>query len=57
MGYWQFEARPDAFRDSSGNGLHIKPAMRLKSAVAPRRSALEDLCHVLLNSNEFLYVD
>lgn len=57
VGYWQFEAKPDVFRDASGHGLDIKPAGRTKGKVDPRRAALADFCHVLLNSNEFLYVD
>jgi hypothetical protein len=57
VGYWRFEARPDAFRDSSGNGLHIRPAAAARAGVPPRRAALADFCQVLLNSNEFLYVD
>jgi mono/diheme cytochrome c family protein len=57
VGYWRFEARPDAFRDSSGNGLHIRPAASVRADVPPRRAALADFCQVLLNANEFLYVD
>lgn len=57
VGYWQFEARPDVFRDSSGNGLDIKPAAHAGVRVDARRAALADFCHVLLNSSEFLYVD
>jgi hypothetical protein len=55
-GYWQFEARSDVFGDSSGNALHITPAVGQSGRVDPRQAALRDLCHVLLNSNEFLYV-
>ena len=57
-GYWQFEAKPDVFRDATGNGLDIRPSATFtKSKVDPRKAALQDFCHVLLNSNEFLYVE
>ncbi len=58
VGYWQFETKPDAFRDSSGHDLNIQvgPAAT-QEVVDTRRTALADLCHVLLNSNEFLYVE
>ncbi len=55
-GYWQFEPRTDVFGDSSGHGLQIAPAVGQSGRVEPRLAALRDLCHVLLNSNEFLYV-
>lgn len=57
VGYWQFEAKPDVFRDASGNGLHIRPATARRDRVDPQRQALADFCHVLLNANGFLYVD
>jgi hypothetical protein len=57
VGYWPFEARPDVFQDMSGNGLHIRAAAGRRAGVDPRRAALEDFCHVLLNSSEFLYTD
>ena len=58
IGYWQFEAKPDVFRDSTGHGLDIKPTGTFsKTKVDTRKAALQDFCHVLLNSNEFLYVE
>ena len=57
-GYWQFEPKPDVFHDSSGHGLNIQAgAATAETAVDTRRAALADLCHALLNSNEFLYVE
>jgi len=58
LGWWRFEAAPGPYRDASPAGRHIEPP-RLPSADAidPRTQALADLCHVLLNSNEFLYTD
>jgi hypothetical protein len=57
IGYWQFEARPGPYRDSSAHGLHIKAPGSGDAVDDPATAALIDLCHVLLNSNEFLYVD
>ena len=71
VGDWRFG--PDAFeKDSSGKGRDLK-AINLSGEVAtiepiandggktagkdPRFEAFIDFCHVLLNSNEFLYVD
>jgi len=57
LGYWRFEAEPGVFHDSSGHGLDLRPATsQAREAVDPTRAALIDFCHVLLNSNEFLYV-
>jgi hypothetical protein len=56
VGYWQFEAKPGPYRDSSSHALHLRtpgPA----AAADVQAAAFIDLCHVLLNSNEFLYVD
>ena len=58
VGYWQFETKPGVYRDASGRGCDIKA-----SAAAPNQprdpaaAAWVDLCHVLLNSSEFLYVE
>ena len=58
VGYWQFEAKPDVFRDTTGHGLDIKPgATFAKTKVDRRRAALQDFSHVLLNANGFLYVE
>ena len=58
IGYWQFEAKPDVFRDSTGHGHDIKPGGTFAATkVDTRQAALLDFCHVLLNSNEFLYVE
>ena len=58
VGYWQFEAKPDVFRDTTGHGLDIKPSATFtKTKVDRRRAALQDFSHVLLNANGFLYVE
>ena len=52
IGYWQFEAKPDVFRDSTGHGHDIKPGGTFAATkVDTRQAALLDFCHVLLNSN------
>jgi cytochrome c553 len=57
-GYWQFEAKPSVFRDSSPNKNDIKPLLASRAITVDRKTvALTDLCHVLLNGNEFLYVE
>jgi len=56
VGYWRFE-EPDALKDSSPNGHNIRPEVSPAAQSDPGAAALVDLCHVLLNSNEFLYVD
>jgi hypothetical protein len=58
VGYWQFEAKPGSFRDSAPHGLDLKPAGSSGNPRAvPEQQALADLAQVLLNANEFLYVD
>ena len=56
VGYWRFE-EPDALKDSSSNAHNIRPEVSPSAQLDPAMAALVDLCHVLLNSNEFLYVD
>ena len=55
LAFWRFEAQPGILRDSSaaGAGLRLQAGA---SAQTPEQAALADLCHVLLNSSEFLYV-
>lgn len=58
VGLWRFEPQPGVFADASGHGLSISPATGDgKPPIDPRRQAWIDFCHVLLNSNEFLYVE
>jgi hypothetical protein len=57
-GYWQFELKPNVFRDSSPNHNDIKPQVSGEQVLTDRKTeALVDFCHVLLNANEFLYVE
>lgn len=56
LGYWKFDPVPGMLQDSSKNKHHISNDDQMSSAGNPRRQAFVDLCHILLNSNEFLYV-
>ena len=56
VGCWRFE-EPDTLRDSSANGHNIRPDVSPAAELSPDLAALIDLCQVLLNSNELLYVD
>jgi hypothetical protein len=62
VAYWQFEATPGMLQDSSPNKLTLQrygsASMPIAPvAIDPRRAAWIDFCQVLLNANEFLYVD
>jgi hypothetical protein len=58
VGLWQFESKPSAFKDASKHANDIQPRPTgAKAAATTRVAALADLCHVLLNANEFVYVD
>ncbi|SFI28746.1 Planctomycete cytochrome C [Planctomicrobium piriforme] len=57
VGYWQFEPDPGVFQNAVADGLNIHPVQHDKQQADPQSAAFVDLCHVLLNSSEFLYVD
>ncbi|MEY4947333.1 MAG: hypothetical protein RIR22_2034, partial [Planctomycetota bacterium] len=58
VGYWQFESKPDVFRDASENSLHIQISGKtVTNKSDAQNNAWIDLCQVLLNSSEFLYVE
>ncbi len=57
VGYWKFETTGNPFADSSGHTRDIASAVEKSAQKDPRFAALVDFCHILLNSNEFLYVD
>ena len=56
-GYWRFEPTPGVFKDSSVFAHDIEPRITTPPKIDSKLEALTDFCHVLLNSNEFLYVD
>jgi hypothetical protein len=59
LGFWRFETKSGTMRDSSGKGRDL--AFGEAKATAPEAKAahapLAALCHALLNSSEFLYVE
>ena len=58
-GLWRFESQPGFYADSSPNKNDLRPGepQLRSSSPPPQKNRLVDLCHVLLNSSEFLYVD
>jgi len=57
-GLWEFDSLESPGRDKSNAGNHLRAVEdALQSVSGINLNALTDLCHVLLNSNEFLYVD
>lgn len=55
--WWKFEPDPGVYSDSSGHGNAIAPRIIEAPPDDPKMSALVDFCHVLLNTNELIYVD
>ena len=58
LGFWRFENKSGTLSDSSGKGRDlavgaVKAAPDAKGGATP----LAALCHALLNSSEFLYVE
>jgi len=57
-GWWCFESTPGTFADLSPCRNHLTPpAPPPDETLDARTQALADFCHVLLNTNEFLYTD
>ena len=67
VGFWEFEPMAGVFKDTSANKLDIRfgraadgaegSSGEAKRNIAPDKQAWIDFCHVLLNANEFIYVD
>ena len=59
LGFWRFETKTGTMRDSSGKGrdLAFGEAKVTPSAAKTAQAPLAALCHALLNSSEFLYVE
>lgn len=57
VGYWRFESASGSFSDSSHHGHHLLPLTVSTGEHNAQLEAWVDLCHVLLNMNEVLYVD
>ena len=59
-GHWKFEENPGFFKDSENIHGDLTPGAAPSKTTddKPRASqALIDFCHVLFNSNEFIYVE
>ena len=58
VGHWTFEETPGFAADSSGRGRGLVRGVPQPNVKDLRRyEALVDLCHVLFNTSEFLYVE
>jgi hypothetical protein len=58
VGFWQFEPNPGILKDSAPLTLNLVREGAGGAGVQDvRRAALVDFCQVLLNANEFVYVD
>jgi hypothetical protein len=58
IGHWTFEETPGFAADSSGRGHALVRGVPQPNVKDLRRyEALVDLCHVLFNTSEFLYVE
>lgn len=58
IGFWQFDSQNGLLKNSVTDKLHIVPSSESSSKPkSARQQALADLCHVLFNSNQFLYLD
>lgn len=57
VGFWRFEPEPGFYASSNGGPAIIANPDTRKSTPDRTALALTDLCHVLLNSNRFLYLD
>jgi hypothetical protein len=58
VGHWTFEETPGFAADSSAHGRTLVRGLPQPEVKDLRRfESLVDLCHVLLNTSEFLYVE
>ena len=60
LGFWRFETKSGTMRDSSGKGRDLAFGEAKASAAPAAKNShapLAALCHALLNSSEFLYVE
>jgi hypothetical protein len=55
VAFWRFEPAPGLLEDSATN-LKLSLQRTDQQVVSPEQAALGDLCHIVLNSSEFLYV-
>lgn len=58
VGFWRFGQGSEFVKDASDNNNHLELRTKEQAALDdPQFAALVDFCHVLMNSNEFVYVD
>ncbi|MCO8120583.1 DUF1553 domain-containing protein [Stieleria sp. TO1_6] len=56
IGHWKFDPAAGLLKDQSEQQIDLQLGRGDEITETPQRRALADLCHVLLNSSEFLYV-
>jgi hypothetical protein len=54
--FWRFEPAPGLLQDSMQRHQPLRLQRISTTATSPEEAAFTDLCHTLLNSSEFLYV-
>jgi hypothetical protein len=62
VGFWRFESKLGLLKDNAGHGhdLSVGPGRRASAnaqPTAPTDPAFAALCHALLNSSEFFYLE
>ncbi len=57
LGFWRFENKSGTLRDSSGQGRDLTVTSVATPSAKGGATPLAALCHALLNSSEFLYVE
>ncbi len=58
IGWWQFNTKSGLLKNSIADALHLLPPSEASMGTNnARQQALADLCHVMLNSSQFLYLD
>lgn len=57
VGHWMFESAKQPLADASGKGLDVSPMADDSDASGSEETVIVDFSHVLLNSNEFLFLD
>ncbi|MCA9048706.1 MAG: DUF1553 domain-containing protein, partial [Planctomycetaceae bacterium] len=57
VAFWNFESGQQPTADASGESHHLTTVSSADSPIGPTERSVAELCHVLLNSNEFVYID
>lgn len=56
LAFWRFEPVPGLLEDSTVHARRLTLQQRNTQPLSPEMAAMADLCHAILNANEFLYV-